>query len=165
MKAFSKRILTVICLATLTATEAAMAESSAALILKVGGSISPGPAWENELGQKITEAWFNFQRASSTPDQDVDSGAVKVKLVNAVGGNYPATIALTRPSECKIGSNDVSNSHVQLLQGDEVIAGDSFTIPSSDIQTFKLRFSKDGLYGDKEGNVNCADGVMTYSAT
>lgn len=163
MKTVFKRGLTVLCLASLTAAEVAMAGKD--LILKVDGKIDPAPEvkWTDENGNEISEASFTFDGVAGAAERDLDSKSVKVKLANAPSEG--ALIELTRPSSCLIGGREIDNSHVQMLQGGQVILGDTFTIPNSATQTFNLRFSKDGRYGDQAGDVTCADGVMTYSAT
>ncbi len=161
MKTVSKRVLTVLCLASLAVAEVAMAGKD--LILKVNGKITAGQKWTDENGNPMPEAWFTFEDVAGAAERNLDSKPVKAKLANAPSEG--ALIDLTRPSSCAIGGSEIDDSHVQVLQGGEVIPGDTFTIPNSEIQTFNLRFSKDGRYGAKEGDVTCTDGVMTFSAT
>lgn len=163
MKTVFKRGLTALCLASLAAAEVAMAGKD--LILKVDGKIDPAPEvkWTDENGNEISGASFTFDGVAGAADRDLDSKSVKVKLANAPSEG--ALIELTRPSSCAIGGSEIDNSHIQMLQGGQVISGDTFTIPNSAVQTFNLRFSKAGSYGAKAGDVTCTDGVMTYSAT
>jgi len=165
MKSFSKRIFTVLSLTVLGITGQATAkEVKATLILTVSGQVAAGPHWEDANGNKITSADLKFEAVTGDANQNVDSKAASVALTNPVGGVFPASITLVKPQDCKIGTEVVSNDHVQVLLGGEPIQGDKFDLPDGGVKEIQLRFSQDGSYGDKAGTVSCADGSMTHSA-
>ena len=164
MKSFSKRIFTVLSLTVLGITGQAMAkEAKATLTLIVSGEIAAGPQWQDANGKKITSADLKFDAVTGDANQNRDSKAASVMLANPVGGVWPASIILARPTGCRIGTNDVSNDHVQVLMGGEPIQGEQFDLADGGVKDIQLRFSQDGSYGDKAGSVSCTDGSMTYN--
>ena len=165
MRTFSKSIFTALALTILSTTGTGMAKpGDAVLTLTVSGEIAAGPQWQDANGNKITSADLKFDGVTSDANQNRDSKAASVMLANPVGGVWPASIILARPTGCKIGTNDVSNDHVQVLMGGEPIQGEQFDLAEGGVKDIQLRFSQDGSYGDKAGIVSCADGSMTHSA-
>lgn len=164
MKSFSKRIFTVLSLTVLGITGQAMAkEAKATLTLTVSGEVAAGPQWQDANGNKITSADLKFEEVTGDANRNLDSKAASVMMANPVGGVWPATIILAKPTGCKIGTDEVSNDHVQVLLGGEPIQGEQFDLADGGVKNIQLRFSQDGSYGDKAGSVSCSDGSMTHS--
>jgi hypothetical protein len=142
----------------------ALAAGSKALALKVTGSIAAAPAWQDAASAPITELSFAFSGiAGTTANVEVASATVDAKLVNAP--SYPASISLSRPKSCTIGSDNVADADVIFKAGATPLSTDAaFNISSNATVTFGLAFAATGNYGDKAGAVSCTtDGSMTYT--
>ena len=141
------------------------AQSSAKLALKVSGTITASPVWQNAGGAAITHVLFSFagKVAGTKPNVDVDSSPQTVRLVNV--NAYPANVTLLRPGNCTIGAIAVDDKHVLFLNNGKAISNNSnMAIPNSSLQSYAIRFSAAGHYGDKSGTVECAkSGALTYT--
>jgi hypothetical protein len=138
--------------------------ASEILTLSTTGAISAAPEWQDGDSVPISAVSFDFGGLVAGPaGADVDSANQVVKLVNATA--YPATVALVRPSSCSIGATLVTNSHVHFMgNGSAVTSDSSVSIASNATQTYGLRFSSAGSYGDKSGSVSCVNpGSLTYT--
>ena len=141
------------------------AEPAARLTLKVGGSISPSPGWQDEGGSAINGIAFNFagKVAGSKANVNIDSSPQKVRLLNAP--TYPASVALIRPYGCSIGPVAIEDKYVHFLDNGNAVASNSnISVPNSTLQSYGIRFSAAGHYGNKIGDVSCArSGSLTYT--
>jgi hypothetical protein len=164
MRTIYKKILTATTLAMLGTSQALTAATPPPVILalKIGGEVKRSAEWQNELGQNINEAWFNFDTYTGPAARDIDSSIAQIGLANPVAGSFPVTIGLIKPLSCTIGGSAIDDTHVQFLQDGEVISGSDFSLQSG-THSFMLRFSADGNYGENSGNVRCSDGTMTYN--
>jgi len=156
-----KRARMLVLVATL-GSEIALGAGEVNLDLKVQGSIDQAPEFQNATGTKITEASFDFSgNVAGTANRDIDSKSVSFKMVRMREGN--STLAVATPSGCKIGTTDISASHVKLVMGGTV-QGSTLELPNDVLKDFAIRFLKDGNYGDKDGTVACTNnGSLTYS--
>lgn len=134
------------------------------LALKVGGNISAGPKWQDEAGNVIQATTFDFSTYMPGPaSQNVDSKINKIKIINVVASVEALLFAL--PTDCKIDAVVVDDAHVALLDGGTPrVAGEKVSFSNNVTKDLAMRFSSDGLYGDKTGKVTCTnDGVLRYT--
>jgi hypothetical protein len=127
--------------------------ANADLALTVSGSVAPMPQWQDSSNNPLSQLTFVFSGVAGLASSNVDSASVGAKLVNAL--SYPASVSVTTPSGCSIGTSNVTNNDVQLLVGGTV-AGNTVSLATNGISQFSLRFASN--YGDKSGAVNCSSG-------
>ena len=140
------------------------ANTSARLTLAVGGTITTSPVWQDASGSVITTVHFNFTgKVTGKKSANIDSALTTIKLVHVTA--YPANVALVRPAGCTIGSSTVDDKHVHFLNNDATVTRDSnISIPNRSLQSYGLRFSAAGHYGDLPGEVACSrSGSLTYT--
>ena len=135
--------------------------ATADLGLTVSGTVLPTPQWQDASGKPIATLGFVFTGVAGSASTAVDSAAAVAKLENALA--YPASISVTLPSTCSIGSTRVKDTDVAVLVSGSP-ASSTLTLPSNKSESFALRFAATGGYGDKSGVVSCANsGRMRYT--
>ena len=135
------------------------------LFVSMSGVVSQAPKWTNKEGAPITHLVFNFDGkvAAEKKNMQIDSSSSQAKLLAAPG--YPATIAVMRPAGCKIGNVPIRDADVSFLHnGAEISTNRNISITSHDLQTYAIRFTAGGGYGNASGAVICSnDGSLTYT--
>lgn len=165
MKAFIRSFACVFVATVSAVLPTAALAGSKALALKVTGSITAAPAWQDASSSALTQLQFDFSgMAGESANADVLSTSAQAKLVNMTAST---TIGLVRPKGCQIGSTSVSDAHVVFVAGASEISSDSataFSMSNNVLMTFGMKFAAAGGYGAASGAVTCStDGSLTYS--
>ncbi len=129
------------------------------------GILSNHPYWVNASNTEINNIDFSFNdNISTTAVTNVDSNSTVVSIISDDENGASLNIILTRPTNCTIGPHSVDNSHVYFIKDSTAYTSNqTITFIEGVPATLKLRFSSLGLYGDKNGMVNCSSGLLTYS--
>jgi hypothetical protein len=101
---------------------AAFGAGTKILELEVSGLIVSAPEWRDETGSSITKLIFDFgENIAGDAIRNIDSLPKKFKLFGAKA--WPASVSVAKPAGCKIGSADVTDSHVQVMFQGSVATG------------------------------------------
>jgi hypothetical protein len=122
------------------------------------------PTWRDASNNPVTATQFVFSGfAKPTALQNIDSQSLQLSLTGAI--TYPASVAITRPSRCSIGSKKINDAFVYLILNATVYRSNSTVqILDGNLQTWALRFASEGNYGSLTGAVTCLGaGRLRYS--
>ena len=126
---------------------------TATLNLSVSGTILPRPQFQNASAE-ITSLAFAFSGVDGAGSFDSDTK--QVALVNAL--SYPATVTVTAPSSCTVGTTAISNPSV-FIGGSS--AGASYSFSDNSLANMFLRIAP---ANGTSGSVSCSNnGSLVYT--